>query len=264
MVNVDHFDDLGDFLNSCVGALKKRFPHYSATQLAKTVDVTQSSFNRVKNQNVDRPTFNTAFKIVRAACGEEKVQSFIKRFYPEMSETIERAYPGNADVPFVAPAAETFFQDSTTHEIMMMATTHAGLSREKTLEEFGKKGLAVLNKLLQEGILKEVDNKISIEGTVNATQETVHMFLQNLIKMNYDVDAFGDNKNWLSVQYESVKRDVVVPQLREIYIRLNQEIRSVMTAPESKGPDVVWAGLVMDSMSKHADLLERDNKKVLQ
>lgn len=164
----------------------------------------------------------------------------------------------------VAPEAEVYFQDPSTYEIMLMATTNAGLTRAKTLEEFGKRGISTLDKLIQNGILKEENDKISIEGPVNAKQDTVHRVLQNLVKLNYDLESFGDHKNWLSVQYESVKSEVVVPKLREICIEANQKTRELMNAPESKGSDVVWAGIVMDSLAKHSDLLDNNDKKVLQ
>jgi len=51
---------------------------------------------------------------------------------------------------------------------------------------------------------------------------------------------------------------VVIPRLREILIKTNQEIRELMNAPESKGDDVAWAGLVMDSLSKHSSLYNND------
>lgn len=258
MLEASHFEDLSEFLGSCVGKIKKAYPRFSSLQLAKRLGIPNSTFDRISKKEVQRPSFNYALKIVQEVCGEDNVQVFIKKFYPKMYEDFANVYPGNKDVPFVAPEAEAFFQDPATYELMMMATTAAGLTREKTLEEFGKRGIAVLEKLLQDGILKEEDNKISLEGPVNAKQETVHKFLQNLIKLSYDVDAFGDHRNWLSVQYESVNLDVVIPRLREILIKTNQEIRELMNAPESKGDDVAWAGLVMDSLSKHSSLYNND------
>jgi hypothetical protein len=264
MQEASHYEDLSDFLWSCVSKIKKAYPRFSSLQLAKRLGIPNSTFDRISKKEVQKPSFNYALKIVQEVCGDEKVQVFIKKFYPKMYDDFIRVYPGNKDVPFIAPEAESYFQDPSTFEIMMMATTNAGLTRVKTQEEFGRRGLAVLEKLLEDGILKEHGEKISIDGPINATQETVHRFLQNLVKLSYDLDAFGDNKNWLSVQYESVDLDVVVPKLRDICIKTNQEIRELMNAPESKGTDVVWAGIVMDSLSKHSDLLSKRDNGVLQ
>ena len=170
-------------------------------------------------------------------------------------------YPGNSDVEFIKPEGEIYFQDASTYELMMMATSYAGLTRSKTLEEFGKRGLATLDKLVEEGILKENDGKISLDSTVNAKQDTVQKWLQNLVKTSYDLDAFGDHKNWLSVQYESVNLDFVMPRLRDIYVKANQEVRELFMKPQAKGNDVVWAGMAMDSLSKHSTLYDQTKEE---
>ncbi|EPZ50884.1 hypothetical protein M902_1246 [Bacteriovorax sp. BAL6_X] len=263
MLDANQFADLPDFLESCVNKIKKSYPRFSSLQLSKKLGIPNSTFDRIAKKEVKNPSFNYALKIVQEVSTEENIQMFIKNFYPKMYENFESVYPGNKDVPFVVPEAEAYFQDPSTYELLIMATSSEGLTRERTLEEFGRRGLGILDKLITNGILKENNGKVSIEGPINAKQDTVKQVLQNLIKFNYDLDSFGDNKNWLSVQYESVNTEVVIPQLRDICIEANQKIREVMNNPESKGRDVVWAGIAMDSLVKHSDLLI-NNKKVLQ
>jgi hypothetical protein len=135
-----------------------------------------------------------------------------------------------------------------------MATSGMGLTREKVMEEFGKKGLSIVNKLLKNDVLEENDGRIGLVGPINAAQSTVHKLLQNLVRLSYDLDAFGNGKdNWLSVQYDAVNLEVVMPKAREIMVRANQELRELLNDPSSKGKDVLWAGLVMDSLKKIAD-----------
>lgn len=265
MLDSRHFDDVSEFLQSCVSTIKKAYPRFSNLQLSKRLGIPSSTFDRISKREVQRPSFNYALKIVQEVCGEERVQDFIKKFYPDMYKDFESVYPGNKDVPFIAPEAEIYFQDSSTYEIMILATSEAGLTREKTLVEFGKKGLATLERLIQSGVLKEVDNKIALEGKINAKQDTVHKLLQNLIQNNYDIEAFGNHRNWLSLQYESVRSDLVLPKVREICIEANQKIRQVMNDPDLKGDDIVWAGIVMDGLAKHnLQNGQTDNSKVLQ
>jgi hypothetical protein len=263
MLEAGRFEELPEFLESCVDKIKKSYPRFSSLQIAKKLGIPNSTFDRISKSEVQKPSFNYALKIVQEVCGEESVQSFIKKFYPKMYEDFSTVYPGNKEVPFVAPEAEIYFQDPTTYELMLMATTSNGLTREKTIFEFGRRGISVLEKLLQDGILKEKNGRISVEGPVNAKQETVHKLLQNLVELSYDVDAFGDHKSWLSLQYESVNLEVVIPRLREILIKTNQEIRDLMNAPESKGKEIAWVGLVMDSLSKHSNLYGNE-KEALQ
>lgn len=265
MLNSGHFENVSEFLESCITTIKKNSPRFSNLQLAKRLGIPNSTFDRICKQEVKRPSFNHALKIVQEVCENGMVQDFIKKFYPSMYQDFESVYPGNKDVPFVTPEAEIFFQDSSTYEIMLLATCNNGLTREKTLEEFGKKGIAILEKLLQNGILNENDGHIGISGKINAKQDTVHKLVQNLIQNNYDIEAFGDHRNWLSLQYESVNLEVVAPKVREILIEANQKIRDVMNAPESQGNEVVWASLVFDRLAMHHPPISAESdKKVLQ
>jgi hypothetical protein len=136
---------------------------------------------------------------------------------------------------------------------MLMATTEAGITKEMAKEEFGRKGLGVLERLLSENVLHEKNGKISINGPINANQETVHKLLSNLIQMNYDVDAFGSKDNWLTLQYISANADYVRPKLLEVLKKTNGEIREIFNSPMAQGNDIVWTGMVMDTLSKKND-----------
>ena len=259
MLDSSNFSDLPTFIGCCVSKLKESHPRLSALALAKKLDIPNSTFDRISKKEVKAPSFNHALKIVQEVCGDQSVQDFIRKFYPNMMADFRRVYPGNTEVPFVDSNAEVFFQSPASFEIMMMATSRAGITEAQTLEEFGKKGLSILKELLEKGILKKEGEKIYIDGTINARQETVHKLFQNLIGLSYDPSHFGDNKDWLSIQYDSVNFNVVAPQIREVYIKANQKIRELLKAPESKGDEVIWAGLAMDRLTKSK--VSNDNSK---
>jgi hypothetical protein len=250
MQEISQFDDLSDFLASCVNKIKSSYPRFSSLQLAKRLDIPNSTFDRISKKEVQKPSFNYALKIVQEACEEDSVQSFIKKHYPNMYEDFTKVYSGNEDVPFVSPEAEAYFRDPTTYEIMLMATTEIGLSRTVAKEEFGRKGLVILEKLIAEDILSEKDGIVSTSGPINANQSTVHKLFSNLIEMNYDVDSFGEKENWLSLQYKSANAEYVLPKLLEVYRNANSEIRAIFNSPDANGSDIVWAGMVMDTLTK--------------
>jgi hypothetical protein len=242
------FTDIKDFLSDCIKSIKKTYPNLSSVQLAKKLDLPSSSFSRFENREIKKPSFSLALKIVREACGETRVQDFIKLHYPDMYNNLAKTYPGNVDIEFIPQAAEIFFEDSTSFELMMMATTNAGLTKEVVIAEFGKRGLLTLEKLVEKNVLKDLNGKFTLGTKVNAGQKTVKMLLQNLINSSYDLDAFGTQENWLSVQYESVNLTKVKPKVRDACVRANKELREIFNDPENAGTDVMWAGLVMDSL----------------
>lgn len=260
MQEINRFDDLSDFLASCVNKIRSTYPRFSGLQLSKRLGIPNSTFDRISKKEVQKPSFNYALKIVQEACEEESVQNFIKKYYPNMYDNFAKVYSGNEDVAFVSSDAESYFKDPTTYEIMLMSTTKAGLSKNLAKEEFGRKGLTILEKLVSENILSEKDGIVSVSGKINASQETVHKLYSNLVQMNYDLDAFGSKNNWLSLQYESVNAQHVLPKLLEVYKKANGEIREIISSPDAKGNDIVWAGMAMDTLTKVTD----QNKGVMQ
>jgi len=258
----NHVSDLKDFLSDCIKTIKKSYPNFSSAQLAQRFDLSSSTFNRIENREIKKPTFAYALKIVREACGEEKVQNFIKNHYPEMFKDFEKTYPGNSKLEFLPVEAESYLQDATSFEVMMLASSNAGASRELINSEFGKKGLVILDALVSKDIVHEINGvyKISLPN-FNFSQETVKKLLLNLVNSSYDLSAFGTHTNWLSVQYESVNREKVTPKLREVYVRANSEIRAIFNDSENAGNDVMWAILATDSLLKRNN---QNNEEVIQ
>jgi hypothetical protein len=259
------FTDLKEFLSDCIKSIKKSYPNLSSVQLAKKLDVASSTFSRFENREVKKPSFNHALKIVRAACGETRVQDFIKIHYPDMFDNFKQTYPGNSDLEFIPEEAEVYLQDQTSFELIMMATSNAGLKRDVVITEFGNRGLLALENLIAKNILIE-QNQIFTLGlkNVNYGQDTAKKLLHNLVNTSYDLEAFGTHKNWLSVQWESVDAKKVTPKLRDVYIKANKEIREIFNAPENAGPDYLWAGLVMDSLLKQEKTEKPESDGVIQ
>ena len=168
-----------------------------------------------------------------------------------MAATFKAVYSGNTNVPFVSMDSEAFFEDSGTYEFMLMASTKKRFTEQMVLDHYGKRGLAKVNELIEQGILKKQDGAIILaQGNINAGQETVHRLFQNLIAFNYDVSSFANKNNWLTVQYESVDKEKVLPAMMGIMRDANQKIRELLQAPTSRGNDVVWAGLSADTIDK--------------
>lgn len=243
-------EDLTGFLHDCVNTIRSRHPRLSMNQIARKLDMSNSSLDRISKKEVREPTFNTALKIVREACVEETVQKFVEKYYPNMTHTMQKVYHGNGHLKFLKSDVEGFLEDPLTYQVMMVASSNEGISHEDLLSEYGRMGLDVVEKLLENGIVHLRDGKYRCVANVNYRQETCQKLMKNLTTHSYDLEAFGDKWNWLSVQYESVNAEKVTEMLHAVMKRANQEIRAIMNDPENQGADVVWAGLSMDTLKK--------------
>lgn len=260
-MNSDHVAELGCFLKDCIQKIKEKSPHLSSNAISTKLRIATSTFNRIENLEVKKPTLDHALKIVRAACGDGEVKKFIEKFYPNMLSNFLKVYSENSNIPFVKLEAESYFEDPGTYELMMMATTAFGITREKTSIEFGNRGLKALDKLLEKGILIEINGVISNSENINASQETIQKLLLNLVGISYDLDGLdAEKRNWLSVQYESVNKEKVLPIASEIIHEANKKLRYAFTDPKNKGQDIIWAGMVVDFLPTTKD----DSRGVIQ
>lgn len=249
MIDLTPETDLRTLLRDSIRLIKRNKPNLSSSALAVQLEIAGSTFGRIENGEAKRPDLQHTIAIVSSAHGADSVQAVINAFYPEVARNFEKAYKGNGDVPFVAPDAERFFCDATTHELMVAATCNAGLSRESIQSDYGKKGLTVLESMLASGILEENEGKICFKGKINARQSTVHQLAANLIQHNYDLDAFGSKENWLTLQYESVN-DEALGLIREILTDTAAKLRKVYNDPSYQGNKVVWTTLASDTLVK--------------
>lgn len=244
--------DLRALLRESIRDLKKSKPNLSSSALAGVLKIAVSTFGRIENGEVKRPDVATTTSIISACHGEKAVKDVLAKFYPEIAVNIDRVYKGNKEVPFIAPDAEKYFRDPSTHELMVAVTSNSGLTRESVQVEYGKRGLTALDDLIANGIVEEKTGKISLSGKINARQETVHQLVQNLVTHNYDLDSFGKKQNWLSLQYESVDLEKARPEIVKILQEAQAKLRTVFNSPEYQGNDVVWAALASDTLIKQA------------
>lgn len=242
--------DLKDLLKESIRLIKLARPRLSTNALAASLSIPSSTLSRIENSGTAKPEFKHAIAILKAAHGEKLAHTFAKRYYPQLVVGLEQIYKANKDVPFVAVDSEKYFQDPTTYELMLIATSGTGIDRKVVESEYGNKGLAILDELLANEVLVETGGVIGIKVNINTRQETVHKLTQNLIARNYDLTAFGRKDNWLSLQYEAVKLEKAMPIIHEIMEKANSEIRAILNDPTYNGNDIVWASMIANSLKK--------------
>jgi len=250
MLELTQQNDLRELLKESIRLLKRKKPNLTSSALANYLDISGSTFSRIENGDVRKPDVHHVSAIITATHDIPSAKAVIEKFYPELSKGLDRVYKGNAEVPFVPVETEKFFCDTGMYELLVSATSRAGISRSSVQAEYGNKGVLALDELISKGVLEEINGQISLRGSVNATQSTVHQLAQNLIANNYDLESFGRKENWLSLQYESVNLDKAMPEIRKVLEDAAAKLRTIFRNPDFQGDDVVWAALASDTLIK--------------
>lgn len=244
----------GDFVSSCIREIKRQHPQLNTATLSKKLDVHQSTLSRIENRGVAKPSLNLALNIARMAYPNEgDYTKLMEQHYPEYNTV----YSGESKkAVFVKKEAEQFFESPATHEYMLLATSSSGVTEAFVKEQYGQIGLDAINKLVDSDVLKKVGSRFVLGPTLNAGQTTVHKLLQNLINVNYEVEGHGQKGNFMSVQYNSVDKNYVMPKLAKVLKDAQNEMQRILQDPTSRGDEVVWVGMAMDSLAKMKSQME--------
>ena len=149
-----------------------------------------------------------------------------------------------------------FLESTFAYELIMKATSNYGISNLEALEEFGRRGLDILEELVKINQIKKKGSRYYFDKKINTNQRVVHKLTENLIKNNYDIDSFGKKDNWLSLQYESVNENKVMPAVRQVLIEANYKIKNILNEDSNKGNDIVWVSLLSDNLSGTKNFIE--------
>lgn len=264
MADANQYETLSEFLKECMTIYKRQHPKLSDVQISKHYDIPNSTLGRILNGEVEKPRFENALSIASSVCTSEQIQAFITKFYPDSGECLVKVYSGNNNAVFASPEIELLLKNPQTYELMMLASTQEGLSFDRAAFEFGDRGRKLLEKLQELKVLKYSDGRFYFDEALNASQETVHKLVLNLLTNSYDLENFGPARNLLSLQYESVDKDKVLPKLAVIINRAREEVRQLFNDPSNKGKDVVWYTIATDTLKTHGHTIHSQTKGELQ
>lgn len=237
----------------CILELKERYPNYSSSQIAQEVGISQPTFNRIENGQ-GNPTFVTISKLLSATGKYHKIADVINMVYPNISEKIQLDYSHNEETPIMGGDFAKFFSISDYRNIILLASTRSGTTRNEIRSEYGIQGINKLDKLLTLNILTEVRGIIKAnEEKISFDQQILKECTLDCINENYDAEKFGSNQNWLSFQTESVNKEkamtLIIKKLQKTYKEIKEEI---LYSPEYFGNDKIFISMVADSLLKES------------
>lgn len=262
MMNVSENEKLPEFLIKCIDQIKMSYPRYSMEQVAHVVNVSPSTFGRIARGEIQAPAFETSISIAQATCSGPELQNFMIAFFPEIAESFNRIYTGNALAKKADVDLEEFFKNPQTYEIMMLATTRHGVSNSEVSDKYGNRGLKTLENLSNLSVVKFQKGRYFFDGQLNASQPTVRKLVINLLTNSYDLRNFGPARNMLTLQYDSVNKAKIYDRMRSIIDSARESVRELFNNPDNHGSDVVWVSLAMDTLSSQMNT--KNTQGVLQ
>ena len=228
--------------------LKERYPNSSSSQLAQKVGLAQSTFSRIENKQ-SVPTISSLSAILSFLNKEYKLANLGT---PALNRILKNNLSHNSDSSFLNEKLSKYNESFVGRNILLFALTSAGTTKKEVLEQLGRSGIEVLDKMLSENLLIEENEVIRYadkRDRITIPQDELKSLVIGTISDKYRSDLFGYGANWLSLQTNSIDKTKAMPKIREIlketYTKIQKEVFELQ---ELQGNDKVFVTLASDSL----------------
>ena len=235
-----------EILNSFIKKFKIQHPYLSSNQIAKKLNIPQSTLNRIEN-NTTNPSLENVLNVLIATGNENRVGEILSILFPQHKKKYDQIFSANAETPLLDKYACECATNEETFLIIQLAFTRKGTTVLEIKEKFGTFGVKKLEKLLQDQVLIE-----NSDGVITADCEKVNVSfgdLKKILQMAI-LECYQSETGHLSYQTESVSQeglDLIFQELK----RTQVQIRKILYNPQYYGGERVFVGLVSDRLIKN-------------
>ena len=243
-----------ELAQDCIQELKKKYPHYSSTQIASQIGMDQATFSRIENRQIKKPSLNSITKLLLGLGQTSTISQIIEMVNPDLASVIKEKekMSHNAETPMVGSDFSKYIKIPLYRNIVMLALSRSGTTRQEIEREGGKWGLAKLEELLNMGLLTESKGIIYAmreKEQITFDQDTLKALLIGCLEDSYSPEDFGKGENWLSLQTNSVSKEGL-RLIRSKIQKTFKEIAEILFSPKHQGNEKVFVGMVVDVLNK--------------
>ena len=181
--------------------------YLSLQNVSEKSHVPISTLRRINNLE-GNPGIETVAKIFKALGGDAELLKYMEKFHPGIYDVMIQRTRHNQEFNFVDKAHLKYFTNEDSFLIVTLAFTRAGISEKEVAHEIGERGVELLQKLYQEGLLKK-DGQGRYFGGIEKYKLPIAQTKKRLemsLKYYRVEEAFG-KKNWLSYETESLNEE---------------------------------------------------------
>ena len=246
--------------SSCLNKLKERHPKLSMSQIAQKVGVGRSTLSRIENGTAN-PSLNTIIQMLQYLGDSRKLSDVLglvdeNRDPGEIKESLSHNI--DSSVLLGQRMAELFAHPRYRMVLFLVTASCKGGTREEVRRVYGDHGIKILNELVKMGVLRESKDGAVTAHAAHYDGETPYTFEQTTTKdllvdcitERYDPEKYGQGKNWLSIQTDSVDKNKVTKAIRDECKEFYGRIDKILRSKEYDGKDKIFVGMATDFLAE--------------
>lgn len=205
-----------------------------------------SHVQKIEDGEISKITFDTMASVFGRILNNSELSALVQKFYPEIGSTIYRFSQKKPEKePTTSEQLNKELSNPLTSTIYQIAVGVAGTTDKDILQNFGMPGLKKMEKLLETGVIKEINGKYKLASDSDSAPMVLDPLTRlQMLKNNIDTideDNLCSEKARLGNVYESVNLDT----LREVNARMLAfigEIYDIVMKDENRGDIPVAIG----------------------
>ncbi len=240
---------------------RKERPHLSLRAIAKNSGCNRYFLNKIIDDTDMAPTLDISQVLILSQfiSGRASIKEVIDGASTELKEACGKIFELDyyASKQISLKMAPVDLYDTYNYFVLVLATYARGTKREYVSKILGHRGEQALKKLLNEGIVVEVKNRIRLkEGNeFTLATEVVRQRIPDYLKY-YSPDHCYQQKNFIHVYSEGLT-EAAVKRIYNAHAKLNQEIQNIISDKNSLGDIPFFSFACMDRL---CDIDENDSE----
>jgi hypothetical protein len=189
-----------DVIFKCLGDLKIKYPRLADADIAKKIDMSSSSFNRIKNGR-NKPRVSNLIKIVIGSGNQEILPQAVSLIDKSLAENIDEIMSVSLkekDAILNNEEIETLLQEQDVFVTYLLASCDYGTTRDQIIDVLGKSGLNSIDKLISNELIKEENGRIVVlnDGILVRSFESIKSHLSTYARF-YKTNHVGQKRNYV-------------------------------------------------------------------
>ena len=226
-----------EILGKCISDLKQRHPRLSDAQIADSIDIRRSTFNRIKNEG-KFPRLDNLIKIVIGSGNSEILAEAIALLDEGLGKSLKSALSvalNEKNQILTSSELEQLFEDRTLFVAYLLADMPNGTSKEQVVEVLGNSGLHSIAKLIKKEILKEEFGRYFVvnRGVLIRSFDSIKHHLNTYSKF-YKPEHVGQERNYAHSLTDGLNK-AGLKKVQEAHRRLHEELQNIYRDEANKG-----------------------------
>ena len=253
-MNIKLVDDKPEILHELrrrINSYKKLHPNLTSQQISKRFGMSNSTFHRIENMELRKPTFDQIVKVLKGVGADKDLVQLLTANYPDIMDSIQSTVEESLEKDRMSNDVIDMMGDDVYGKIMRFIRSDS-VSEDEITKEFGEDGLRKAEWLYLNGYIKKAGEKsfVGLKVRKVSSFQSIKRVVIKALEQDYNTTG-AENKtalNFLSYTSGAADAKKVLPLISYELDKARSRIKDIMDDEENAGTDRIWFSLAADNV----------------